>query len=722
MTRSRLPLAALLILGVWFIIHTAGAVSLTIDYPSPNETTMAEMRDFYVTGAIPAGITTPGDLRIEVFSGASAAGTPVRTLESHVDPLTGTTPRSAIAADYPNGSAKGTVMVPDLVSEPGGLLETWNKVIVTPEYYSGLVLGGVTKQFDTTYTDRDGRPLHDLVAGEYTIRVTGLSGGLHGLTAEKRVTLGKTHAALGRFSPPAQLNRLTAFARENGYRTYIDSFPGYFFWNNTGYVIPGRWVRNNAIEVVNDCPGTTVDMVGAAENDLFLYNIRTTSATYTIETSTLIRTGMVDSPQTVYHYYTSGEPVYTYTARENGSRVSFDSTLATLAYGDRLVLTRAELRMENDTDPIVDLSDTTQKRLDLLPGDGIDLEPGETCLLYGVVAPIPAPVVPGPSGKDGTPTNRIASIDWTLVDAGGAAVANSTIPVELGRRIDPAKPSEITTSLYEFGGAIGTGMPPGRYTLCIVGRDEIGAAVDGTTEEVPFCINAAPTPTPEPYTVHPIPGRIEGEDYDLGGEGVAYHDTTAGNEGGVYRQDDVDIEMTTGEETPNVGWVRDGEWLRYTANVTRNGNYTVTARVASPHPGRQIVLSVSGGDTVQIEVPNTGSFATFANVTVPIHLTAGTHSLVLTFFGDGQNVDWLTFTQETVPMKIVPGGSGIPLDLNGDGRYEDVNGNGVFDFTDVVLFFNQMDWIEANEPVAGFDFNGDDRIDFNDIVIQFNEV
>jgi hypothetical protein len=261
-----------------------------------------------------------------------------------------------------------------------------------------------------------------------------------------------------------------------------------------------------------------------------------------------------------------------------------------------------------------------------------------------VVAPIPAPVVPGPSGKDGTPTNRIASIDWTLVDAGGAAVANSTIPVELGRRIDPAKPSEITTSLYEFGGAIGTGMPPGRYTLCIVGRDEIGAAVDGTTEEVPFCIDAAPTPTPEPYTVHPIPGRIEGEDYDLGGEGVAYHDTTAGNEGGVYRQDDVDIETNAGEATPNVGWVRDGEWLRYTANVTQSGDYTVTARVASPHPGRQIVLSVAGGDTVQIEVPNTGSFATFANVTVPIHLTAGTHSLVLTFSGDGQNVDWLTFT------------------------------------------------------------------------------
>ncbi len=39
----------------------------------------------------------------------------------------------------------------------------------------------------------------------------------------------------------------------------------------------------------------------------------------------------------------------------------------------------------------------------------------------------------------------------------------------------------------------------------------------------------------------PIPGTIEAENYDLGGEGVAYHDATAGNSGGLYRTDDVDI-------------------------------------------------------------------------------------------------------------------------------------------------------------------------------------
>ncbi|CAN0439736.1 unnamed protein product, partial [Ectocarpus sp. 13 AM-2016] len=35
-----------------------------------------------------------------------------------------------------------------------------------------------------------------------------------------------------------------------------------------------------------------------------------------------------------------------------------------------------------------------------------------------------------------------------------------------------------------------------------------------------------------------IPGRIEGEEYDYGGEGVAYSDTDAGNNGGVSRKDE----------------------------------------------------------------------------------------------------------------------------------------------------------------------------------------
>ncbi|HIH03287.1 MAG TPA: hypothetical protein HA263_05375 [Methanoregulaceae archaeon] len=72
------------------------------------------------------------------------------------------------------------------------------------------------------------------------------------------------------------------------------------------------------------------------------------------------------------------------------------------------------------------------------------------------------------------------------------------------------------------------------------------------------------------------------------------------------------------------------------------------------------------------------------------------------------------------PVQPIPGGSGAPQDLDYDGIYEDVNGNDRLDFADVVLYFNSMTWIAANEPVAAFDINGNGRIDFVDVIWLFN--
>jgi beta propeller repeat protein len=69
---------------------------------------------------------------------------------------------------------------------------------------------------------------------------------------------------------------------------------------------------------------------------------------------------------------------------------------------------------------------------------------------------------------------------------------------------------------------------------------------------------------------------------------------------------------------------------------------------------------------------------------------------------------------------VVYGQTKLPTDTDHDGLYEDLNGNGALDFNDVVIFFNQMDWIIDNEPVALFDFNQNGQIDFNDIVRVFN--
>ncbi|HOT95416.1 MAG TPA: hypothetical protein PK089_09555 [Methanoregulaceae archaeon] len=70
----------------------------------------------------------------------------------------------------------------------------------------------------------------------------------------------------------------------------------------------------------------------------------------------------------------------------------------------------------------------------------------------------------------------------------------------------------------------------------------------------------------------------------------------------------------------------------------------------------------------------------------------------------------------------IPPNTLAPTDPDGDGKYEDLNANGRKDFADVVLFFNQMTWIAANEPLAAFDFNGNNRIDFADVVALFNDL
>lgn len=86
----------------------------------------------------------------------------------------------------------------------------------------------------------------------------------------------------------------------------------------------------------------------------------------------------------------------------------------------------------------------------------------------------------------------------------------------------------------------------------------------------------------------PVPGSIEAENYDIGGEGIAYHDTTPGNicNPPRYRFEDVDIQncYDTGGGY-NVGWIENGEWLEYTVNVTQAGSYDFEIRAAAPNGG-----------------------------------------------------------------------------------------------------------------------------------------
>jgi hypothetical protein len=82
----------------------------------------------------------------------------------------------------------------------------------------------------------------------------------------------------------------------------------------------------------------------------------------------------------------------------------------------------------------------------------------------------------------------------------------------------------------------------------------------------------------------------------------------------------------------------------------------------------------------------------------------------------------LNLTMSIPGIHPLPGFTNLPTDPDGDSLFEDLNANNRMDFNDVVLMFNQMLWIAANEPVSAFDFNGNGRIDFNDIVKLFGEI
>ena len=119
--------------------------------------------------------------------------------------------------------------------------------------------------------------------------------------------------------------------------------------------------------------------------------------------------------------------------------------------------------------------------------------------------------------------------------------------------------------------------------------------------------------------------RIEAEDYQ------EYFDTTPGNNGGVYRNDDVDLESTSDIGGGfNVSWFAEGEWLTYDVDIPKDGIYQLVARVASKldQPHR---LDVSLEEQVTtLSFQGTDGWQSWSNVSSDgINLTAGSHELRL---------------------------------------------------------------------------------------------
>ncbi|MEV4138707.1 ThuA domain-containing protein [Dactylosporangium sp. NPDC049742] len=135
-----------------------------------------------------------------------------------------------------------------------------------------------------------------------------------------------------------------------------------------------------------------------------------------------------------------------------------------------------------------------------------------------------------------------------------------------------------------------------------------------------------------------------------------------------------------------LGYIDPGDWAGYN-NVNVGGATSFRARVVSGGPGGQIQIrngSQTGTILGTVNVPNTGSWDTYANVTTTLTgVPSGNANIFLTFTGTGTglfDVDDITFVKTSTP----PTGVGPIKGLAG--KCLDVRSSGTADGTQIQIY------------------------------------
>jgi hypothetical protein len=194
----------------------------------------------------------------------------------------------------------------------------------------------------------------------------------------------------------------------------------------------------------------------------------------------------------------------------------------------------------------------------------------------------------------------------------------------------------------------------------------LGASIWLTANGDPADTNQKVVAASVPYGNFPakIPGIVEAENYDAGGQGVAYNIVSVNGTANSYRSDCVDLEATSAPGKGfNLGWTSSGQWFRYTVNVATAGTYTVSFDVAAPravtgafHLSDSTGVSLSG----PVNVPATGNWQAWQTVTATVTLPAGQQVLTLNEDNAGWNINKATFWQSDSAGPGGPtGGNGL---------------------------------------------------------------
>ena len=157
----------------------------------------------------------------------------------------------------------------------------------------------------------------------------------------------------------------------------------------------------------------------------------------------------------------------------------------------------------------------------------------------------------------------------------------------------------------------------------------------------------------KPYTNHSIPGIIPAVEYDIGAWGISYTDSDYYNngdgnynDGWTFRNDGVDVE-SNGDQNGmpyNVGWTEAGEWLGYTIEDVTPGTYDINISIASTSSNGMFFAQLDGENLSVIQVPNTGGWYNWQNVTIPsVEVSEGSKFFKIQIVQAGFNIESIEF-------------------------------------------------------------------------------
>ena len=211
-----------------------------------------------------------------------------------------------------------------------------------------------------------------------------------------------------------------------------------------------------------------------------------------------------------------------------------------------------------------------------------------------------------------------------------------------------------------------------------------------------------------------VPGKIEAENFDepgtgRGGDIDSYSESDSENHGDSDYRDGTGVDLYKKATGIIVGYNTEGEWLEYTINVAKEGDYTLYAAVAAAGSTSSFKFSLDGTDiTEEITVPaateGEENYDDYNKVKANIKLPAGEHVLRLTVVGSWFDIDYFNIlegkdAEDTEPISTDAIETGVAFKAVPYETYR------VFDLKGAMVGKIRLDGATAGEALRAAGFN-----------------